>query len=119
MHDWQPITLDELEAMIVEELSDCSLELQEFFARTRVTPTKWTLPPWGDEGGGFWVVAIHDERALWFNDIEDGFNVSRFVVMGAIPHDEYWCNQDPLQYALPNLAVGASGNFGPPEPVAP
>jgi hypothetical protein len=42
---------------------------------------------------------------LWYNDIEDGFNVSRFVQWGEIPSDEYWCSQDPLQYALPKLAA--------------
>ncbi len=33
---------------------------------------------------------MKDSLVLWYNDIEDGFNVSRFTTWGAIPDDEYW-----------------------------
>lgn len=92
--------------MLSRDLADCSAEQQEFFRRTSVSPGKWDLPPWGDPGGGFWVVAVHLDRVLWYNDIEDGFNVSRFDVEGEIPADEHWCNQDPLRRALPGLHGG-------------
>lgn len=35
---------------------------------------------------------------LWFNDIEDGFNRSKYSDFGKI--DEYWCNQDRLEIAI-------------------
>jgi hypothetical protein len=46
---------------------------------------------------------------VWFNDIEDGFNRSRFTTYGTI--DEYWCNHDELemtiQYILNALEHGS------------
>jgi hypothetical protein len=98
-----------LEELVERELRDCSPAQQELFARTKTTPSKWELRPWGDEGGGFWVIAVHAARVLWYNDIEEGFNVSRFDVPGRIPGTEYWCNQDELRWAL------ARFGDGPPE----
>jgi hypothetical protein len=110
---WHPVGLSDLVSRIARDLLECSAEQREFFARTRITPTKWHLPRWGDEGGGFWAVAVHRNRVLWYNDIEDGFNVSNFDVPGQIPQDEYWCNQDPLRWALLRLEHGR-GTRGAP-----
>ena len=112
--DWKPITLDQLEGLIADELAECSEEQRSFFARTRFAPSKWRQSPRGDMGGGFWAVATMGDRVLWFNDIEEGFNVSQFSVWGKIPADQYWCNQDPLKFALPSLAGADGGKFGPP-----
>jgi len=54
---------------------------------------------------------------LWYNDIEDGFNVSRFEARGEIPRDEYWCDRDPLHWALVRLQGEPGALLGPPEPV--
>ena len=54
------------------------------------TPEKWLNDPLGDLGGGFWVVAIVGDRGIYYNDIEDGFNVSTFTSWGEI--DDYVCN---------------------------
>jgi len=69
-------------------------------------PERWTQCPWGDKTGGFWAVAVRGNRVLWFNEIEEGFNVSRFVTWGVIPNDEYWCTQDTLCTALGILSSG-------------
>jgi hypothetical protein len=114
--DWEPISQESLEELIADELADATPEDRELFERTAVTPTKWQLSPWGDSGGGFWVIAVMDDRVLWYNDIEDGFNVSRFTVPGTIPTTEYWCNQDELRWAIPALAGKPQTKLGPPEP---
>lgn len=103
---WRPIRLADLQAMLRRELSECSPEQREFYARACIEAAKWRLTPEGDEGGGFWAVAVHQDRVLWFNDIEDGFNVSRFDAPGEIPSGEYQCNQDSLRLALPRLQGG-------------
>ncbi len=72
--------------------------LQKFWERIRVRPVKWALPEIGDLGGGFWVVAVIGQKCIWFNDIEDGFNVSRFEDFGTI--SEYWCKQSELEGVL-------------------
>ncbi len=111
---WQPMSLADLHALLCHELAQCSDEERQFFARVSIEPAKWGLAPRGNEGGGFWAVAVHQDRVLWWNDLEDGFNVSRFDVLGQIPRGEYWCNQDELRCALPRLR----GDIGPSEHVA-
>jgi hypothetical protein len=100
---WTPIRLDTLSDMIDRDLAECSEAQRAFFHSVAIEPQKWRQTPYGDEGGGFWAVAICGNRVLWFNDIEGGFNVSTFAVPGEIPGGEYWCNQDPLAWALPRL----------------
>ena len=113
--EWQAISRESLDEIIEQELSEATAEERALFARTAVIPTKWQLSPWGDLGGGFWVVAVMDDRVLWYNDIEDGFNVSRFTNWGTIPSTEYWCNQDELRWALAPLAGKPHLKSGPPE----
>ena len=85
---WEPITEHELDELIATDLADCSEDLRAIYAQTAITPEKWRQSPWGDDGGGFWVVAVSGAKVLWYNDIEEGFNVSRFVTRGRIPDDE-------------------------------
>ena len=71
-------------------------------------------------GGGFWVVAVADRECIWYNDIEDGFNVSRFDVSGLIA--DYWCNQSELQHTMHALVRHVETGrppvrLGPTEPL--
>ncbi|PHR33291.1 MAG: hypothetical protein COA38_05390 [Fluviicola sp.] len=66
-----------------------------------VKPKKWQEKDYGKEGGGFWVVAIDREETIWYNDIEEGFNISKFSTVGEI--DEYWDEQDELQWTINKL----------------
>ncbi len=115
--NWKPISRESLGRLIAKDLVDTIAEDRDLFSRVAIEPVKWQLSPWGDLGGGFWVVAVMEDRVLWYNDIEDGFNVSRFVTLGTIPSTEYWCNQSKLGSALPALAGEPQGKFGPPEPL--
>lgn len=63
-----------------------------------IKPEKWQEKKYGEEGGGFWVVAIFGQRVMWYNDIEEGFNTSRYHQYGLI--DEYWCDQLTLHEAI-------------------
>lgn len=67
-----------------------------------VEPEKWQQHPYGDAGGGFWVVALMGRTVIWYNDIEEGFNRSVYSEYGVI--DDYWCNQDELNVTLEYLA---------------
>jgi hypothetical protein len=55
----------------------------EFWKNLRICPAKWNLSPWGEMGGGFWVVAVIGDRCFWYNDIEEGFNIGRYEHTGA------------------------------------
>ena len=114
---WGAIRLDELNVLIARQLSECSESNHDYFTRVRTEPARWELSPWGDEGGGFWAVAVDGNRVLWYNDIEEGFNVSTFVAQGRIPDEEYWCNQDSLQVALRQLRGEPGWRRGPPRPL--
>ncbi|MBX3321036.1 MAG: hypothetical protein KF890_14225 [Nitrospira sp.] len=98
---WQPISKEELEALIDEGLRDADDDVLSAWASMRIEPTKWQCSPWGDEGGGFWVVAIRNGMVTWYNDIEEGFNESPFVKEGTI--SEYGCNQDAFGQYLQRI----------------
>lgn len=120
MTDWTPLTEDELTIMISDAVKGMEPRAICLWNLIRTPPSKWTLHPWGDQGGGFWAVAIVGMQVVWYNDIEDGFNVSRYTSSGVI--GGYWCNQDKLQHTmnalLRQIDSGESfGKFGPPEPL--
>jgi len=95
---WTPITSEELQKEIDAGVTKMSARERVLWSFLRVKPRKWALSPWGDEGGGFWVVALGGDTCIYYNDIEDGFNVSRFSRHGFI--DDYFCNQDKLQWVI-------------------
>jgi hypothetical protein len=118
---WTPIAEAELNSRIADGESAMSPSICRLWEQIRIRPTKWKLPPWGDTGGGFWVVAIMGERVIWFNDIEDGFNLSRYNEPGVIA--EYWCNQDELNHTVSALMrmIETGGDpirLGPPLPLS-
>jgi hypothetical protein len=113
---WKPISLADLNATIRNDLEDCTPELRALYERAAIEPEKWTRPPWGEGGGGFWAIAVLTNRVLWFNDIEEGFNVSPFSLWGEI--GDYVCNQDPLRWALPRLVGDLGTRMGAPQTIS-
>jgi len=99
--DWEPISEAGLWDRIIAAEARMDPEVARFWEGVRVPPEKWAQHPYGDVGGGFWVVGLVGTTVLWFNDIEDGFNSSRYVKLGHI--DEYWCDQHELDVALVRL----------------
>jgi len=118
--DWTPLGEEELATVIANAVQAMESQANYLWELIRIQPTKWTLAPWGDEGGGFWVVGIVGMQVVWYNDIEDGFNLSRYRAIGVI--GEYWCNQDDLQHTMSSLLRqirfgNAFIRSGPPEPL--
>ena len=106
---------EELEELIASGLQAMDDTVQAAWMAMRVEPEKWQCSPWGDDGGGFWVVAERDGKVVWYNDIEDGFNVSRFTTRGIIA--DYGCDQtsfEELLLALPEAQAAESW----PDPVS-
>lgn len=98
---WTPITLTELYDHINTTENELNGELLNFWNLIKVEPKKWSEEEYGKEGGGFWVVAICGTRAIWFNDIEEGFNISTYRTFGKL--DDYYCNQDELKFSVLQL----------------
>jgi hypothetical protein len=104
---WTPITLSELETEIQSAEAKMANSELALWRMVSISPEKWALSPWGDEGGGFWVVAVAGKQCIYYNDIEDGFNVSSFLNWGGIDH--YRCNQDQLQWILHRMVATING----------
>ena len=101
MLEWQPIAEKALRERVTQgEARMNSLQLR-LWETIRIEPTKWKQQPYGDAGAGFWVVAIIGSTVIWYNDIEEGFNRSRYSSYGTI--DDYWCNQDELELTVQYL----------------
>jgi hypothetical protein len=116
---WSPLSIDDLHDLIRESELEMSFSERQLWDLVRIVPEKWALPPWGDVGGGFWVVGLIGFHVIWYNDIEGGFNLSLYDRRGAI--NGYWCNQGSLQPVLWDLlhqieTGEAPGAFGPPRP---
>ncbi|RDZ26254.1 hypothetical protein [Lysobacter silvisoli] len=102
MNTWQPITVEELNALIAEQLVDCSADQQEFFERFKVAPYLVPIARLGNTETVF-IVAEAGDLVLYYEDVEEGFNISGLSPDGAIatPHCEQW----ELRHALIHLAV--------------
>lgn len=96
--DWAPISEVDLWDLVIKAETRMSPQLSRLWQAIKITPQKWIEQSHGSAGGGFWVVAIVGGNAIWYNDIEDGFNRSSYRHHGEL--DEYVCNQDELEVAV-------------------
>ncbi len=121
MKKWTPISEIELLEEILNKETELSGELWNFWELIRIEPQKWHEPEFGNEGNGFWVVAICGRKVIWYNDIEEGFNISNYNKFGEI--EGYYCNQDEISWAVIRLydliKFGGEiiGQAGPPQPL--
>jgi hypothetical protein len=99
--NWVPITFEELYDKVIKTECDLKGSVLNFWEMIKFGPEKWNEQTYGTEGGGFWVVALVGQRVIYYNDIEEGFNISKFTRYGTI--DEYWCNQDDLDVGILQL----------------
>ncbi|WP_282297020.1 hypothetical protein [Stenotrophomonas sp. PS02289] len=101
MDSWQPISAEELEALVVSQLSECSAEQKQFFEQCKVAPFLAKIERLGAVETVF-VVARTGNIALYYEDVEEGFNISELRPDGSIanPGWEQW----ELCHALWHLA---------------
>jgi hypothetical protein len=99
--EWQPISETAIWDSIIQAEARMNAEKLRLWDAIKITPQKWAQIPYGIEGSGFWAVAVLGEMVVWFNDIEVGYNVSRYKSFGII--EEYLCNQDELEYTIQSL----------------
>lgn len=99
--DWTQIQLDEILNLINEGVSKMTTEQKELWDKISINPIKWKEKDYGAEGNGFWVVGQTEKRVIWYNDIEDGFNISDYTSKGKI--NEYGAEQDELQWTIQKM----------------
>ena len=95
---WTSISIDNLRVLIRKRELELNDQQLKFWNQIKIEPEKWEEIEYGNEGGGFWVVAIFRSRVIYYNDIEEGFNISPYKTYGKI--EEYWCSQDDLNWSV-------------------
>jgi hypothetical protein len=98
MTQWLPIAENALRKRVSQGEARMTPSERRLWNAIRVEPQKWKQEPYGLEGGGFWVLGLIGQTVIWYNDLEEGFNRSRYSSFGTI--DDYWCNQDELEVTL-------------------
>jgi hypothetical protein len=102
MDTWQPVTTVELAALIEAQLADCSLEQKQSFERIRVSPRLAPIDRSGNVEHVFVVAQVRDV-ALYYEDVEAGFNISPLGQDGEIASPGY--EQWELRHALLHLGA--------------
>jgi len=94
---WQPIAADKLDQLIERELAACEPAQQEAFRQLRISPRATPIARSGNAEYVF-AVAARGNEVLYYEDVEEGFNVSSLDAAGAIasPGFEQW----ELRHAL-------------------
>ena len=98
MIEWKPIAEAALLARVSQAEARMTPAQRRLWEAVRLPPEKWQQDPYGNAGAGFWVVGLIGGTVIWYNDIEDGFNRSRYSAYGQI--EDYWCNQDELEVTI-------------------
>lgn len=105
---------DALELLIEEQLRDCTDEQRDFFSQVRVSLQEAPIMRYG-KGESVFVVARHNNEAMYYEEAEEGFNISPVGSAGEIL--QHWCNQDELRHALTAWMGGRKQKLGPGVPV--
>ncbi len=100
---WSPVTKNIIEKNIewCNDILSLRPDCLRFWEYIRIPPEKWIEQTVGNDGGGFWVVAILGKRVIYYNDIEEGFNLSPFTKYGEI--NEYRPGQLELHEMIESL----------------
>jgi hypothetical protein len=94
----QQIAKSEILNIITEQETDLELELDNFWRLINIIPEYWEADSYGQKGKRFWVVGICGKAMIWYNDIENGFNLGTYDTYGKI--ENYTCNRYELRQLL-------------------
>jgi hypothetical protein len=110
MQAWSPISEAELTEVIERQLHGCTDEQREMFSRLRVSRSA-PIERFGAIENA-WVVAENRGEVMYYEDVEEGFNISSLAADGSIasPGFEQWdlC-QALLHWSGRHPTTGANG----------
>src|SRR4051794_23458686 len=95
--EWRPATVEAVKKIIQDDLQKCGDEQIAGFKRYAVQPHLLPILRYGKMENVV-VAARRGEEVIYWEDVEEGFNLSRIAPDGRIL--EHWCNQDALSLAL-------------------
>jgi hypothetical protein len=107
MLEWQSISESALVGRIAQGRARMGSAHRWLWDAVCIPPERWQQHPYGDAGGGFWVVGLMGRMAIWYNDIEEGFSRSVYSTYGLI--DDYWRNDDELDVTIGYVANALAG----------
>ena len=100
---WKAVTLDEMKRIVEEELRQCGTEDRALFGRMKIEPQKVRFDR-GTFSEDVFVVARQGDKLLFFDDIEDGFEVAEADKDGVIRNAGV--GQFDLCHALAHMRLG-------------
>ena len=98
--DWEPISLNEINNLIKTSVSVMDIEVLNFWNSIKITPKKWIENHYNSDDQ-FWVVAKTTNHIIYYNDIEEGFNISK--INRPFQIEVTSAEQDELHFALIKL----------------
>lgn len=101
---WKPVTHSQLMHLLTQQFRLLEESGQSIWDTISLpSPELWQQHPWGDEGCGFWVIAVAGRSCIYFNDISNGFTCGTFQRWGKI--DYYQPSEATLADALCALSA--------------
>ena len=94
---WKPATIDEVREIVERDLTTCDGEQLSAFRQYAIEPFYANIRRYGHAERVVVVARNHDDVIYW-EDVEEGFNLSPLAPDGEIL--EHSCNQDELGIAL-------------------
>ncbi len=106
---WAPITKEKLELLIKEELEECTKAQRKMFVCYRVPLRQVSILRNKKKSEHVFVVAQRGNEVMYYEDVEEGFNLSPLAADGSIksPGSE----QDKLSWALRKW-LGSNNQIG-------
>lgn len=95
--EWKPATVEAVKKIIEGDLPACDDEQVAAFKKYAVEPYPAPISRYGKMQSVV-VVARRRDEVIYWEDVEEGFNLSPVASDGRIL--EHWCNQDELRLAL-------------------
>jgi hypothetical protein len=94
---WRPANVEEVERIVQQDLLACDAAQVSAFKQYAVTPYHAPITRYGRNESVI-VIARREYEAIYWEDVEEGFNISTLGSQGEIL--EHSCNQDRLGLAV-------------------
>jgi hypothetical protein len=95
--EWTPAAIEDVKRIVSNDLATCTKEQHAEFQRYAILPAFAAILRYGKREEVV-VVAKKQNEVIYWEDVEEGFNISLLADDGSIL--EHYCNQDSLGTAL-------------------
>lgn len=102
MNEWRPATESDVQNIMIEDQRLFTDEQRELFDKYSVSLERVQIRRFNKLENAF-IVAKKGPSVLYYEDVEEGFNVSHRLIKGII--EDSGCEQDTLGIGLLKLAL--------------